>query len=85
MPLVCVAFYGEKADDVSLHLILYLLILLNISARSTIINQQNVPIVNPVQQSSQDNNTPPPPYNTQCPSNFEDSLPSYERAVNRPS
>ncbi|CAF0998601.1 unnamed protein product [Rotaria sordida] len=42
-------------------------------------------IVNPVEQLITENNSncPPPPYNAEFQHNFDDSLPSYERAMNR--
>jgi hypothetical protein len=62
---------------------------LNISGRANNINQRIVPIqiavVNSVEQcSGEDNHPPPPPYTAEPFTNFDESLPSYERAINRP-
>ena len=66
---------------------------LNILARATNPNQHIVPIPivihNPVQttyQSSIEDTSPPPPppYSAKSSTNFDDSLPSYERAISRP-
>ncbi len=63
---------------------------MNILARATNINQHHIStaraIVNSVEQCSTENNysLPPPPYTAEPSSNFDESLPSYERAINRP-
>jgi len=43
----------------------------------------NIPLF--FEQSSRENNhpPPPPPYTAELPTNFDESLPSYERAINR--
>ncbi|CAF3573717.1 unnamed protein product [Rotaria sp. Silwood1] len=57
--------------------------------RTTNINQHLVqittPIVNPIEQLPRENNivSPPPPYTAQSLTNFDDSLPSYEHAINK--
>jgi len=61
---------------------------LNISDRATNIPQCiHVPtptaIITPVEQSSIENNGPPPLYTAEPPANFDESLPTYERAINR--
>ncbi len=62
---------------------------MNISDRATNINQHiHVPtpttIINTVEQSSIENSGPPPPYTAKPPANFDESLPTYECAINRP-
>lgn len=54
------------------------------------INQRNIPMSterdNLIEQCSQhDHYSLPPPYTSETTTNFEESLPSYERAINRHS
>ncbi|CAF1223851.1 unnamed protein product [Adineta steineri] len=59
--------------------------------RMTCINQCITPllspVVNPIEQTSREINSysssSPPPYTTESPLDFDDSLPSYDRAIKR--